>query len=138
MFENVFRFIAISCAALALFGAPLLAHADDVGQAEAAKSVARGKVLFLQCRSCHEVKAGQPHQVGPNLHGIMNRKAGAAAGYTYSQELVASGLIWDKATLGRWLEHPGGVVPGNKMAFAGIASAADRSALIAYLAEVTR
>lgn len=136
MFENVFRFIAISCAALALFGAPLLAHADDAGQTT--ESVARGKILFLQCRSCHEVKAGQPHQVGPNLHDIMNRKAGAAEGYTYSQELVASGLIWDKATLGRWLEHPGGVVPGNKMAFAGIASAADRSALIAYLAEVTR
>ena len=136
MFENIFRFIAVLCAALALFGAPLLAHADDAGQTT--ESVARGKILFLQCRSCHEVKAGLPHQVGPNLHGLMNRKAATAEGYVYSQKLVASGLVWDNATLDRWLEHPGTVVPGNNMAFAGIASAADRSALIAYLAEATR
>ena len=33
----------------------------------------------------------------------------------------------------RWLERPSAVVPGNSMAFAGIANAKDRAALVTYI-----
>jgi cytochrome c len=42
-------------------------------------------------------------------------------------------MVWNEANLDRWLENPSAVVLGNAMAFAGIASAADRAALITYI-----
>jgi cytochrome c2 len=41
--------------------------------------------LFLQCQSCHSVKSGQPHKVGPNLAGVMGQRAGTRPGYNYSK-----------------------------------------------------
>jgi cytochrome c len=93
----------------------------------------RGRLLYIQCRACHEIKAGAPHKVGPNLHGIMGLKAAQIAGFNYSQALRAADLVWDRATLDRWLERPSAVVPGNTMAFAGIANPKDRAALITYI-----
>lgn len=136
MLEHVSRVVAILIATLLGSGIQL-AHADGARDM-AGTSAKRGGVLFLQCRACHEVRAGQPHKVGPNLHGIMDRKAGTAEGYVYTKALAASGLVWDADTLNRWLEHPGAVVPGTSMAFAGIANAADRLAVIAYLEQATR
>ncbi len=94
----------------------------------------RGRLLYIQCRACHELKADQPHKVGPNLVGIMNRKAASAEGFAYSPALKAANLTWDRATFDRWLEKPSAVVPGNTMAFAGVASPRDRAALVAYIA----
>ena len=45
---------------------------------------------------------------------------------------------WDRETLDRWIENPQAVVPGTKMAFAGIADEQQRAALIQYIAEVTK
>jgi cytochrome c len=101
--------------------------------ADPAADLKRGRLLYIQCRACHELKADQPHKVGPNLHGIMDRKVAAADGFAYSPALKGATLIWDKATLDKWLEKPSAVVPGNAMAFAGIASPKDRAALIAYI-----
>lgn len=93
----------------------------------------RGRLLYIQCRACHEIKAGAPNKVGPNLHGIMGLKAAQIAGFNYSQALRGADLVWDRATLDRWLERPSAVVPGNTMAFAGIANPQDRAALITYI-----
>lgn len=103
-----------------------------------ATRVKRGKLLFLQCRACHEVAAGQSHKIGPNLYGFMGRKAARAEGYAFSDALKESALVWDVATLDRWITHPASVVPGTTMAFAGIPNEADRRALIAYLELATR
>lgn len=46
-------------------------------------------------------------------------------------------LVWDAATLDRFLADPRGLVPGTKMGFAGIADAAERADLIAYLKQAT-
>ena len=93
----------------------------------------RGRLLYIQCRACHELKAGAPNKVGPNLHGIMGQKAAQVAGFAYSPALRAANLTWDRATFDRWLERPSAVVPGNAMAFAGVANAKDRAALITYI-----
>jgi cytochrome c len=93
----------------------------------------RGRLLYIQCRACHELKAGAPNKVGPNLHGIMGQRAAQVAGFAYSPALRAANLTWDRATLDRWLERPSAVVPGNSMAFAGVADAKDRAALITYI-----
>lgn len=121
-----------------LMAMPLLA-APARAQAPAADPAARGRVLFLQCRACHGLAAGEPHKVGPTLHGIMGAKAATRPGFAnYSAALKASGLTWTDAELDRFLTAPGRAVPGTTMAFAGLSRPADREAVIAYLRSATR
>ncbi len=100
---------------------------------------ARGRILFVQCRACHSLAAGEPHKVGPSLHGFMGAPAASRPGFTrYSPALRGSGLTWTEAELDRFLASPARAVPGTTMAFAGLARAEDRAALIAFLRARTR
>lgn len=124
---------------LAALGAGLLAGMVGTVQAQQPAAAApdadfkRGRLLYIQCRACHELKADQGHKVGPNLAGFINRKAASAEGFAYSPALKGATITWDRATLDRWLEKPSAVVPGNAMAFAGIANPKDRASLITYI-----
>jgi cytochrome c len=129
---------ALSCLILAVATSGLAAQ-TPVATAAETPDLKRGRLLFIQCRACHDVKAGLPHKVGPNLNGMMGRKAGTVAGFTqFSPALRAWGQTWDVALLDKWIEKPSSVVPGNSMAFAGLAAARDRAALIGYLLAETR
>jgi len=110
---------------------PAQALAADAAPTEA--QLKRGKLLFMQCQACHQLKAGAPSVLGPNLNGLIGRKAATAPGYNYSPALKKANLSWDTATLDKWLARPGALVPGNTMAFAGLPKAEDRAALIAWL-----
>jgi cytochrome c len=103
----------------------------------AAPDLARGKRLFLQCRACHELKAGEPHKVGPNLHGVFGTRAASAPDFQFSAALQKSGITWNEQTMDAWLARPTDLVPGTIMAYAGMPNAADRRALIAWLAAET-
>lgn len=102
--------------------------------AVAAKAGSNGKILFLRCSACHALEPDAGNKVGPNLAGVIGRKAGAVAGFAYSAPMKASGLTWSREELDRFLESPTKVVPGTKMAFAGIPDAAQRRAVIDYIA----
>lgn len=95
----------------------------------------RGKLLYIQCRACHDLQPSEIEKIGPNLANLMGRKAAADPAFDYSPALQAAAgkLVWDRATLDRWIEKPAAVVPGNTMAFAGVSNPADRAALLAYL-----
>jgi cytochrome c len=123
----------VVCIAVAL--ATALAASAAAQQPPAASDAlrARGKILFLRCASCHDVAPGGVARIGPNLHGVVGRKAGSLPDYTYSPALKAAGFVWDPAALDRWLTRPADVVPGTAMAFAGLPKAEDRRAIIAYL-----
>ncbi|NBU24679.1 MAG: cytochrome c family protein [Gammaproteobacteria bacterium] len=97
----------------------------------------RGRLLFLQCRACHELHPMGAALVGPHLGGLLGRKAASVAGFGYSAALSAQDFTWDRGRLDHWLTSPGKMVPGNAMAFAGVASDADRAALIAFLETAT-
>jgi cytochrome c len=98
-----------------------------------------GTRAWLQCRACHSLKAGEPDKVGPNLHGLVGAKAGTLRpGYAYSAALKASGIVWDVAQLERWITDPAMMVPGTRMAYAGLPDSERRRALIAYLERETR
>ncbi|OYQ31819.1 hypothetical protein CHU95_20825 [Niveispirillum lacus] len=98
----------------------------------------KGERLFLRCRTCHEVAAGKPHKVGPNLHGFWGKPAGHIEGFKYSDALRNSGVVWDEKTLDVWLKHPTTLISGTTMAFIGLPEKADRDALIAYLQKATK
>ena len=102
------------------------------GQASAAPAQ-RGRLLFLRCASCHDISDKASAKTGPNLAGVVGRRAGSLPGYAYSKAMAAQTFVWTDATLDRWLTRPSDVVPGTAMAFAGLDSKPDREALIAYL-----
>lgn len=97
----------------------------------------KGKVLFLQCRACHSLEVGGANKVGPNLHGFMGRKAGLAPGFSYSEAVTQSGIVWSPDALDQWLARPSDFLPGNRMVFVGIRIPQDRANLIAYLKRET-
>jgi cytochrome c len=44
-----------------------------------------------------------------------------------------SGIVWNEATLDRFLADPLGTVPGTAMGYAGVKDSKERADLIAYL-----
>jgi len=114
-----------------------MASADPVAAPAAAVDQKRGRLLYLQCRACHALQPGGAELAGPHLGGLLGREVASVPGFGYSAALRAQSFRWDRAGLDRWLESSSNLVPGNSMAFAGIANAADRAALIAYLEAVT-
>jgi len=123
------RRLAPLITAALLVGAPALAQDKGAGDRTQA-----GQLLFNNaCRTCHTVKEGD-NRLGPSLHAIVGRKAGQLANYGYSSAMKGADIVWDKATLDRFIASPDQVVPGNSMKpFGGLASAEDRATIIAYL-----
>ncbi|MBB3859278.1 cytochrome c [Novosphingobium hassiacum] len=118
-------FVVIGLAASALAGAAVAAPPKG--------DPALGKKVFMRCVACHAVTPGAGVKMGPNLAGVVGRKAAAAPGFKYSAAMQKAALKWDDATLDKWLTKPSAVVPGTSMAFVGIPVPADRANVIAYL-----
>src|SRR5471030_1772522 len=98
--------------------------------AHAAGNAVRGETLYQsRCVACHSIEY---NGVGPAHKGVFNRKVGSQTGYTYSAALQASTVVWNDATLDKWLTNPEKFIPGQKMGFM-VPSAQDRADLIAYL-----
>jgi len=113
--------------ALALLAGSALA-ANAAGDAKA------GAQVFKRCAVCHTNDKGGGDGLGPNLFGIVGRKAATRPGFAYSAPLKKSGIVWSEATLSKWAAGPARVVPGTKMMFAGITSKKQQADVAAYLA----
>ena len=114
-----------------------LATITPVAALAQAGDAVKGKVVFARCALCHDVKPG-PKKMGPALNGLFGRTSGTIAGFTYSPAMQKAKIRWDAKTLDAFLAKPNAVVPGNRMAFAGVPQAADRANLIAYLKSATK
>lgn len=96
-----------------------------------------GRKQAQLCRACHSLDAGGPHMIGPNLHGFFGQTIGSRAGFDYSEAVSEADFVWTPRALDAWLAEPGRFLPGNRMSFIGVANAADRANLIAYLLVAT-
>ena len=110
-------------------GATLIA----AGAAQAAGNATAGAAVFTRCAMCHSNAKGEGNRIGPNLFGVVGRKAGTAADFSYSAAMKNAGFVWTNGKLDAYVTSPGKVVPGNKMMFPGLPSAQQRADLIAYL-----
>lgn len=119
----------------ALLALAVLALAPASALAQTAGNAVKGKLLFLQCGACHDVRAKAPPKVGPSLFGVYGAKAGTRTGFTYSAAFKAKtqGQTWDDAKLDAFIEKPGKIAPGSKMVFAGLPDPAKRADIIAYI-----
>ena len=114
----------------------LLAAAFSLAASHAfAQDVANGEDVFKKCRACHAIGAGAKNLVGPQLNGLVGRKAGTSEGFPYSEANKGSGVTWDKDTFLKYIKDPKAFMPGNKMAFAGIKDEQDAGDLFAYLSQ---
>ncbi len=113
--------------ALALLAASSMA-------ATAAGDAKNGREVFTRCAVCHTNEKGDGDGLGPNLFGVVGRKAATKPGFSYSAALKKTGLTWDEASLTKWVAGPARVAPGTKMTFAGITSKKQQADVVAYLA----
>ena len=98
----------------------------------AAQDAERGRALFQKCYACHNLSPPSGAD-GPALAGVVGRRAASLDDFRYSKPMGRANLSWDEGTLDRYLADPQAVVPGTRMAFDGLAQAADRADVIAYL-----
>lgn len=100
--------------------------------AYAAGDAVAGKGVFdAQCMACHTIVAGK-NGFGPSLAGVIGRKSGALAGYTYSQAMANAGLTWDAKTIDEFIAASTTKVPGTAMQVS-VTDATTRANVIAYL-----
>ncbi|MEI6641614.1 MAG: cytochrome c family protein [Novosphingobium sp.] len=120
---------------LVALGAAALAALTAAGAAQAAGTAGdagRGKTVFARCAACHDLNTGAI-RMGPSLKGVVGRKAGTFANFSYSAGMKGKGVVWGADTLDAFLTAPMKYVPGTRMAFPGLSNAQDRADVIAYL-----
>ncbi|WP_072397419.1 c-type cytochrome [Hyphomicrobium sp. CS1GBMeth3] len=93
-----------------------------------------GEVAFnTHCRNCHSVKPDD-NRLGPTLHGIVGKPAGQAKGFANYSGGLTEDIIWDEATLDKFIENPKAIASNTTMTpFAGIPDAEQRKLIIDYL-----
>ncbi|MEK9278219.1 MULTISPECIES: c-type cytochrome [unclassified Bradyrhizobium] len=101
-------------------------------QSTATTDEAAHQAFNNSCRTCHSVKEGD-NRLGPNLNGIVGRKAGSLPDYNYSPAMKDAGFVWDKDKLARFIVKPDEVVSGNKMQPYGGISPDEAAKVVAYL-----
>ena len=101
--------------------------------AYAGGDAAAGAAVFKRCAMCHSVDPGKKTAMGPNLSGLVGRKAGTGE-FNYSPAMKGSGIVWTPDTLDAFLLKPAATVKSTRMAFAGLHKPEDRANVIAYLA----
>jgi cytochrome c len=109
-----------------------MAAAAGLGTAQA-QDAAAGEKVFAQCRTCHQVGPNAKNTIGPELNGIIGRKAGTAPAYSYTAANKNSGLTWDEETFETYIKNPQAVVKGTKMTYAGLKDEQKIKDLYAYL-----
>jgi cytochrome c len=98
-----------------------------------AQDAAAGEKVFAVCKACHQIGETAKNGVGPILNGIIGRKSGSIAGYSYSAANKDSGITWDEATFREYIKDPKAKIPGTKMIYAGLKDEQKISDLIAFL-----
>ena len=129
MSEFLRRLLAVAVA----MGVPAMCAAGSKPDVE------NGKAIFTTvCNVCHSVqKTGGPNQ-GPNLLGVVGRKAGSQPEFAgYSPALKASKITWSEKTLDKFLVDPMAKVPGTLMPIQ-IADDKTRADVVAYLATLKK
>ncbi|MEM9043881.1 MAG: c-type cytochrome [Pseudomonadota bacterium] len=102
-------------------------------------TMSNGERQFTRkCAICHDLEPGPSRRAGPSLYGVFGRRAGTVSGYSYSDSLAKSEIVWGPETIDKLFDlGPDHYTPGSKMPMQRIAKPEDRLDLIAFLRENT-
>lgn len=89
-----------------------------------------GEAIYSRCLACHALAYDR---TGPRHCGLFGRRAGSIPGFTYSEAMKQSGIVWNERALNRFLANPMKVVPGTAMGYDGVKDPQERADLIAFL-----
>jgi cytochrome c len=91
-----------------------------------------GKQIFQRrCAGCHVSTPGASG-LGPDLNGIIGRKAGSGTSGVHSRALLEKDLVWNEQTLRKYLSAPAEQVPGGNMPLV-VVDPAEIDDVLAYL-----
>jgi cytochrome c len=84
-------------------------------------SIEKGERLAVEnCGGCHDLSAEKTNKRGPYLWGIVNRRAGIADGFEYSEAFRqfadSRQYIWSEINLDLLITDPDKLIPGTRMA----------------------
>lgn len=80
-----------------------------------AQDAANGEKEFRKCKACHMIQSPDGSDVvkggktGPNLYGVVGRKAGTYEGFKYSDALLKlgeAGEVWTQDDLAHYITDP--------------------------------
>ena len=94
------------------------------------------RVFRTQCGACHTIDQGGRNGVGPNLHGIVGRKAASIEGFRYSANIQArggEGFTWTEENLRAYIANPKSVLPQGTMPYAGLRNEQQLNDLLDWL-----
>ncbi|MCP4184364.1 MAG: c-type cytochrome [Hyphomicrobiales bacterium] len=100
--------------------------------------IKKGKKVFKKCKSCHMVGEKAKKKVGPVLNNIYGATAGTNEKFKkkYSKNMKKAGeegLVWNEATLTKYLTKPKAMIKKTKMTFAGLKKPEDIENILVYL-----
>ena len=105
----------------------------DIKALLALGSLEHGEKVFKKCSACHMIADGGKNMIGPNLWGVIGRKAASISDYNYSKAMKEYAKIWSFEEMNLYLIKPQAYIKGTKMAFAGLRKEKDRASVILYM-----
>jgi cytochrome c len=107
----------------------ILAYSASVHAQQAGEKLFKG-----HCAACHSLADDGKKKQGPNLAGVLARKAGTNASFTkYSPGLKAAGWQWTPEQLDLWLTDPKALVPDTLMSAYKQKDPEKRKTIIEYI-----
>jgi len=104
---------------------------DSSGQTADSDPVRGKEVYEKRCTGCHAITQDRE---GPRLQSVFGRTSGTVPGFDYSPALKQAHIVWNEASLEKWLTDPDTLVPGNNMEF-HVPKPQERRDLIRFLKE---
>ncbi|WP_274424668.1 c-type cytochrome [Chelativorans sp. YIM 93263] len=99
--------------------------------------VSEGETLFQQlCQQCHSLEEGQ-NGLGPHLNNIVGREAAAVDDFDYSEAMEESDITWTPDNIDQFIADPQAFIPGNRMPFTGMPDEDERTAVVAFLEDIS-
>jgi cytochrome c len=113
--------------------ASLLASPAFAGDASKGAQIFKGTCGVCHLAQAHPAGSDLAMRIGPNLWGVVGRKAGTAPHFRYSPAMRQSGIVWTADTLRPYIHEPQKTLPNVRMSFLGLKDMKQVEDVIAYL-----
>lgn len=91
------------------------------------------RAFQMRCSACHTLAEGGSDLTGPNLWGVMGKKAGTREGFNFSDAMKGANATWTADRMDQFLADPARDIPGNRMGIPEGVPNPDRLALISFM-----